>query len=228
MSCHRTSTPARRRPELKTPTIRAPIIGPEDRAPTAEERDAADHHGGDGFDWPRRRTVGRDRADAADRGPGGQGADEAGDHVDRDQRPVGAEPDSSRRLLVVADGVDMPAPGGMVEDEPEHRRHHDHQDDAPGQDGAADAERSPKTSGSGALGIHVLAADRLVGGVNEVQGGKDVQVPSVAMKGGSLTLVTSVPLIQPQTPRRRTRDAAKRSASRRSWRHGPSPPRSAP
>ena len=90
----------------------------EDRAAPAEERDAADHHGGDRLDVAEhaRSRPGRDRAEAADQHPAGERAEEAGQRIDlRSASCRRCTPDSSRRLGVVADGVDVAAPGGVAQ-----------------------------------------------------------------------------------------------------------------
>ena len=52
------------------------------------------------------------------------------EHVDRDQHLLDADAGELGRVGIVADGVDVAAPGGVVEHVPEHE-HQQHHDDEP-------------------------------------------------------------------------------------------------
>ena len=81
----------------------------KDRAAATEERDATDHHGGNRLDVGELAGGRRDRADAADQYPAGEGADQAGADIDRNQRPFDLNAGEFRRVRVVANGIDVAA-----------------------------------------------------------------------------------------------------------------------
>ena len=93
----------------------------EDRAAAAEERDAADHHGGDGVDIGElARRAGETEPMRPISTQPAMRADEAGKRIDRDQHALDVDagraaphPDRRRSHRRCA------APGGVVEDVPE-------------------------------------------------------------------------------------------------------------
>ncbi len=109
-SCQSASTPAERQAVAEHADDQRADQRADDRAAAAEQAGAADHHGGDASrGWRSAPACGLTDADAADQHPAGDRADEAGDDVDREQRPVGADAGQPRGVGVVAGRVDVPA-----------------------------------------------------------------------------------------------------------------------
>ena len=102
-------------------------------------------------------------------------ADEAGEHVDGDQHAVDVDAGELGGVGIVADRIDVAAPGGVVEHVPEddHQQHHD--DDAVGEDRAAEFDLDAEELQQRRLGLDVLGADRLVARNREV--GRAVDLP---------------------------------------------------
>ena len=108
-----TSSPASERPLRKTPDDEGAEQGAPHGAATAEEARAADDDGGDRVEVEVDAGVGRGGVGAADLDPGADREDRAGGEVHAHEHAVDADAGEARRLGVVADGVDVPAPRGL-------------------------------------------------------------------------------------------------------------------
>src|SRR5690606_21797783 len=129
---------------------------PEDRASATEQARAADDHRGDGVQVGVRAGVGTRGVDAPDEDPRGDREDQTRRHVHTQQHAVDADARQAGSLRVVADGVDMPAPGGTGQHVAEEQIQHDHDEHTPGEDEPADLDG---LTGPREQRRHGLAAD---------------------------------------------------------------------
>ena len=153
-----TSTPISVSPLRNTPTITAPISVPMmlPRPPNrlVPPRTTAVMLSRFSVVWP---AFGIAELGAGDEEQRRDPRHEPGERVDAEQDAVRVDAGQPRRLGVVADGVDVPAPGCLGEREPGDRVQHEHEDDAVGEVGVPDRERpaeeeqlrsgAPRTSG---------------------------------------------------------------------------------
>ena len=149
-------------------------------------------------------AFGRRRRAAAERLPGGQAVQHAGQHVHRQQHPADVDAGALGRQVVVADGVDVPAPGGPGEREVQGRTlisttHH-----ADGDLELTEQERRPWTGTSAGR----PRPARLLRVQARRPPAATVSRPSVTMNGGSPSRDTIRPEMQPEQPRRRRSRAA--------------------
>ena len=186
------STPARDRPLRKKPTIERAEQGAEHGAPAAEEAGAADDDGGDALQVGVGDRVRAGGAGPADEDPGGEAVDRAGDDVDAEQDPVDADAGQPRGLRVVADGVHVPAPGGLAQGEADDDVQDGDEHHAGGDAEPADRERRPRSSSAAPAGRRPARSGPWSRAAPTAV--KTLSVPSVTMNGGSPIRVTSTPL----------------------------------
>src|SRR5208337_78868 len=101
----------------------------DDRAPAAGQADAADDDGGYAVEIDCGAGLRIGPADPPDEHPSREGHDDAGHDIRRELHPRDPDADQTGGLRVVSDGVDMDAPGGLIQNvtEPEvDRDDHDH------------------------------------------------------------------------------------------------------
>ena len=92
--------------------------GAEDRAFTAEDRRAADDHGGDDVEVRQRLPGDRGGAELRQRQDGAQAGHQSREAVHQDEVPVDVDADPAGGELVRADRVGVPAELGPVQDDP--------------------------------------------------------------------------------------------------------------
>ena len=140
-----TSTPISVSPLRNTPTITAPISVPM-MLPRPPKRlvppmTTAVMLSRFSVVWP---AFGSPSSVRATRSSAAMPGRQPGERVDAEQDAVRVDAGQPRRLGVVADGVDVSAPGGLREREPGDRVQHEHEDDAVGEVRAPDRERPPE------------------------------------------------------------------------------------
>ena len=145
----------------------------DDRAASAEERGAADHHSGDRIEIALEEALRAHRTDPAHRHPAGKGAKGAGGRIDRKQHLFGIDAGHGRRLAVIADGIDMAAPAGPVEHVPEDQDEDEHHHRAGGELRAGYGEGATEELEQRRFDIDVLTADRLAAGKPQDQREED-------------------------------------------------------